>query len=292
MGKSDVVAAKFWPLPRFLFLAQEASIKPWQPFFPFSPRRGFQPQASPFNLIEAPQTSHRGEQKGTWMQSPCLPKRDLLLSAVLKRRCPEHGSEQGTPGAREKRRPWLRGAGGGRLPDRVSGFHVNPPARCFAAQVPVRGCVRPTAAESSRSLCLGHQRGWGRVLGLLTRLGGASPLMHQPPPASSCSSGSGCECARVGVRASALAPAAAPCPAPRRLPHPRRPEPPSRGTGTPLRAGTARIRPLPSRHCSSGPERHHFVAAARSPRGRRDLFCILERLPTWGTCWASPQPRL
>ncbi|XP_025779914.1 serine/threonine-protein phosphatase 2A 55 kDa regulatory subunit B beta isoform isoform X1 [Puma concolor] len=61
--------------------------------------------------------------------------------------------------------------------------------------------------------------------------------MHQPPPASSCSSGSGCECARVGVRASALAPAAAPCPAPRRLPHPRRPEPPSRGTGTLLRAG-------------------------------------------------------
>ena len=98
MGKSDVVAEKFWPLPRFLFLAQEASIKPWQPFFPFSARRGFQPQASPFNLIEAPQTSHRGEQKGTWMQSPCLPKRDLLLSAVLKRRCPEHGSERGTPG--------------------------------------------------------------------------------------------------------------------------------------------------------------------------------------------------
>ncbi|XP_029798073.1 serine/threonine-protein phosphatase 2A 55 kDa regulatory subunit B beta isoform isoform X9 [Suricata suricatta] len=60
--------------------------------------------------------------------------------------------------------------------------------------------------------------------------------MHQPPPASSCSSGSGCECARVGVRVSALAPAAAPCPAPRRRPHPRRPEPPSRGTGTLLRA--------------------------------------------------------
>uniref|UniRef100_A0ABI7YVA0 Serine/threonine-protein phosphatase 2A 55 kDa regulatory subunit B n=1 Tax=Felis catus TaxID=9685 RepID=A0ABI7YVA0_FELCA len=97
MGKSDVVAEKFWPLPRFLFLAQEASIKPWQPFFPFSARRGFQPQASPFNLIEAPQTSHRGEQKGTWMQSPCLPKRDLLLSAVLKRRLGPWCSPTGSP---------------------------------------------------------------------------------------------------------------------------------------------------------------------------------------------------
>ncbi|XP_032192165.1 serine/threonine-protein phosphatase 2A 55 kDa regulatory subunit B beta isoform isoform X13 [Mustela erminea] len=65
--------------------------------------------------------------------------------------------------------------------------------------------------------------------------------MHQPPPASFCSSsssssGSSCECARVGVRVSALAPAAAPCPAPRRLPRPRQPEPPSRGTSTLLPA--------------------------------------------------------
>ncbi|KAL4684400.1 hypothetical protein H8959_022094 [Pygathrix nigripes] len=56
--------------------------------------------------------------------------------------------------------------------------------------------MSPTAVKSNRSLCLGHHRCWERVLGLLTRLGGASPLMHQPPPAS-CSS---CECARVGVR--------------------------------------------------------------------------------------------
>ncbi|KAG8506241.1 hypothetical protein J0S82_017147 [Galemys pyrenaicus] len=66
----------------------------------------------------------------------------------------------------------------------------------------VRGCVRPTAAQSSRSLCLGHHRCWGRVPGLLTRLGGASSLTHQPPPASSRSSSSGggsssCECTRV-----------------------------------------------------------------------------------------------
>ncbi|XP_033036640.1 serine/threonine-protein phosphatase 2A 55 kDa regulatory subunit B beta isoform isoform X1 [Trachypithecus francoisi] len=65
--------------------------------------------------------------------------------------------------------------------------------------------------------------------------------MHQPPPAScsSSSSSSCCECARVGVRVSALAPAAAPCPAPRQLPYPRLPEPPSRGTSTliPARLG-------------------------------------------------------
>ncbi|XP_026937498.1 serine/threonine-protein phosphatase 2A 55 kDa regulatory subunit B beta isoform isoform X2 [Sagmatias obliquidens] len=61
--------------------------------------------------------------------------------------------------------------------------------------------------------------------------------MHQPPPASSCSSSGSCECARVGVRVSALAPAAAPCPAPRRLPSPRQLEPPSRGTSTLIRAG-------------------------------------------------------
>uniref|UniRef100_A0A2K5NPD6 Serine/threonine-protein phosphatase 2A 55 kDa regulatory subunit B n=2 Tax=Cercocebus atys TaxID=9531 RepID=A0A2K5NPD6_CERAT len=104
--------------------------------------------------------------------------------------------------------------------------------------------MRPTAVKSNRSLCLGHHRCWERVLGLLTRLGGASPLMHQPPPAScssssSSSSSSSCECARVGVRVSALAPAAAPCPAPRQLPYPRLPEPPSRGTSTliPARLG-------------------------------------------------------
>ena len=68
--------------------------------------------------------------------------------------------------------------------------------------------------------------------------------MHQPPPASSCSSSSSsssscCECARVGVRVSALAPAAAPCPAPRRLLSPRQQEPPSRGTSTLIRARPA-----------------------------------------------------
>ena len=54
-------------------------------------------------------------------------------------------------------------------------FSREPASRLLAAQVPNRGCVRPTAAESSRSLCLGHHRCWGRVLRLLTRLGGASP---------------------------------------------------------------------------------------------------------------------
>lgn len=55
-----MVAEKFWPLLRVLFLAQEASIKLRQPFFPFSPLWGFEPQASPLDFIKGPHTSTQG----------------------------------------------------------------------------------------------------------------------------------------------------------------------------------------------------------------------------------------
>ncbi|XP_004854407.1 serine/threonine-protein phosphatase 2A 55 kDa regulatory subunit B beta isoform isoform X8 [Heterocephalus glaber] len=62
--------------------------------------------------------------------------------------------------------------------------------------------------------------------------------MHQPPPAS-CSRSSRCECARVGVRVSALAPSQRPAPLPAGSPAPLPPEPASRGTSAllPVRLG-------------------------------------------------------
>lgn len=60
MEQSYVVAEKFWPLLRVLFLAQEASIKLRKHFFPFSPLWGFEPQASPLDSIKGPHTSTQG----------------------------------------------------------------------------------------------------------------------------------------------------------------------------------------------------------------------------------------
>ena len=53
----------------------------------------------------------------------------------------------------------------------------------LAAQVRVGGCVRPTAAESSRSLCLGYHRCWGKSPGAADAVGRS--LAFNAPAASS-----------------------------------------------------------------------------------------------------------
>ena len=112
----------------------------------------------------------------------------------------------------------------------------------LAAQVRVGGCVCPTAAESSRSLCLGYHRCWGKSPGAADAVGrslafnapaASSLLQQQQQQQQLLVRACGCEgeCAGAGRLA--------PCPAPRRLPSPRQPEQPSRGTSTVLRAGPA-----------------------------------------------------
>lgn len=175
--------------------------------------------------------------------------------------------------------------GGGRLGECVYAFHLSlqasgwlPRCRFAAACAPLQQRAAAAGEESRGCDAVGRS--------LASNAPAASSLLQQQQQQQeqrqllrvrAC----GCEGECAGAGRSALPsspPASFPSRAKAALPWDQHPL-----------LGRASLNPaLPSRHCSSGPERHHFVAAACSPKGRRDLFYISERLPTRGTCWASP----